>query len=208
MYRSILENEINIFEKPSRIIISGSSGTGKSYFISKLIRKYQSCFDSVIVIGANLENIDDLNVKRDDNYNPLTDDTSGRTLVIYDDIIYKKEKLATCAETFTRGRHLGISVILITQNLFLNDKNYRIISLNCTHVVIFRNRDVRQIFCFARSFLQNDLVQIFVNLYKRLVMNTPHGYMVIDFNKNTDNPLFIRSSVVDEDYEKAYKIDE
>lgn len=180
----------------------------KVFFISKLIRKYRRNFDSVIVVGASLENIEDLEVTRNDNYNPLTDGVNGKTLVVYDDIIYKKEKLATCAETFTRGRHLGLNVILITQNLFLNDKNYRIISLNCTHVAIFRNRDIKQIFCFARSFLENDLVNIFVNLYKRLVMNTNHGYIFIDFNKNIDNALFIRSSVVNEGYEKAYKIDE
>ena len=208
MYRSIYENEIDIFNSPARIIVSGTSGAGKSFFISKLIRKYRNKFDNVIVVGAEFENIEDLHVTRNDNYNPLTDGVDGKTLIVYDDIIYNKEKLTTCAEVFIRGRHLGLNTILITQNLFLSDKNYRIISLNCTHVAIFRNRDIKQVCYFARSFLQNSLINIFVNLYKKVVMNTKHGYLLIDFNKNVDNPLFIRSSVVDDGYEKAYKIDE
>ena len=109
MYTSISENEIDIFEKPARIIVSGTSGAGKSFFISKLIRKYRNKFDSVIVVGANLENIEDLDVKRDDNYNPFTDGVNDRTLIVYDDIVDRPFKLRECASVFIRGRHMNLN---------------------------------------------------------------------------------------------------
>ena len=74
MYERVTEKEIDIFTKPARLIVSGASGCGKSFFVSRLIRKYRAKFDSVIVIGANLENIEDLNIKRDDSFNPLVEE--------------------------------------------------------------------------------------------------------------------------------------
>ena len=206
MYTRVSEDAIDIFKKPARLIVSGASGSGKSFFVSRLVRKYRAKFDSVIIIGACLENVADLDVKRNDDFNPLVDEVSGSTLVIFDDIIGSKEKLKIAAETYTRGRHMGLSSILLTQNIYLPDPNYRLISLNSTHIVIFRNRDIKQISCFRRTFLENESVKMFVNLYKKVVMNINHGYVMVDFTKNVDDPLNIRSSVVNEGYERAFKL--
>ena len=206
MYPRVTGEEIDIFAKPARIIVSGASASGKSFFVSRLIRKYRSKFDRIIVIGASLENIEDLGVTRDDSFNPLVEDLSGNTLVVFDDVICSKDKLKIAAETYTRGRHLGLSSILLTQNLYYPDPNYRLISLNSTHIIVFRNRDIKQISCFARTFLENEDVKMFVNLYKKNVMNVKHGYIMVDFLKNTNDPLNIRTSVVNEGFEKAFKL--
>ena len=67
MYASISDLELNLFTQPARILIAGYSGGGKSVLASKLIRKYRSAFDKVVVIGSTLENCSDLNIIRDDN---------------------------------------------------------------------------------------------------------------------------------------------
>ena len=151
MYSIVNKNEINIFEKPARLIIAGSSGAGKSYFVSALIEEYRENFDHVIVIGSDLENISHLNVTRDDTFDPLNSDLSGDILIIFDDIIFNKHQMTLAAETYTRGRHKKISYIFVTQNIFLADQKYRVISLNATHVIVFRCRDLRQMQLFAKS---------------------------------------------------------
>ena len=206
MHRRVVADDINLFSDHARIIVCGSSSSGKSFMVSKLIRKYRSQFENVILIGANLENIEDLHVIRNDDFNPVIDELNGRTLVIFDDIILNKKKLLIASESFIRSRHMKVSLVLLTQNLNLADPSYRIISLNSTHVIIFRNRDVKQISCFARSFLENDEVKIFVELYKKTVLNVRHGYLLVDFTKNSGDPLNIRTNIVDEGYERAFKL--
>ena len=54
-------------------------------------------------------------------------------------------------DLFTNGRHLNLSVVFITQNLFYQGKSCRTISLNSTYMVVFKNpRDqsqIRQLAC-------------------------------------------------------------
>ena len=47
---------------------------------------------------------------------------------------------------FTTGRHLNLSVMFVSQNLFYTGKKCRTISLNSTYIMVFRNpRDQSQI---------------------------------------------------------------
>ena len=49
-------------------------------------------------------------------------------------------------DLFTNGRHLNLSVVFVSQNLFYTRKKYRTISLNSTYIVVFKNpRDQTQI---------------------------------------------------------------
>ena len=87
-YTCVDETEISLFEPSDRIVVAGSSNSGKSYIVSKIIRKYREKFDQVIVIGSDLENVEDLNVTRNDSFIPFNDEENGKILLIYDDIIY------------------------------------------------------------------------------------------------------------------------
>ena len=206
MYTSISGDELNIFQKPARVIIAGSSGAGKSYFVSALISKYRQVFTKVIVIGSDLENCNNLNITRDDSYDPLNDDENGNSpkLIIFDDIIYNKSHMKLAAECFIRGRHKNISLLFLTQNIFLSDKDYRIIALNATHVGLFRSRDLRQIQYFGKTFLCDNQISEFIKLYKKKIVNIQYGYLFIDFTKSCDSPLMIRSNVTGNEYEHAF----
>ena len=70
-YEKISQCDINIFYKPARILIAGFSGSGKSTFVVNLLRKYRSSFNKVFVLGADLENVQDLNIQRNDEFNPF-----------------------------------------------------------------------------------------------------------------------------------------
>jgi len=194
--------DLDIFHDPSRLLIGGFSGSGKSYFVSKLLKKYNHKFRKIIVVGSDLENVEGIKIERNDSFNPLLEEElETPLLIIYDDVLFNKKILENAAEVYIRGRHLKISSIFLTQNLFFSDKNFRIISLNCTHVILFRTRDIGQIKFFIRSYLQGSQVENFINLYKRYVLKEKHRYLMIDFTKDIESPLAIRKNVVDEGYE-------
>lgn len=204
MYTTVSGDEIDIFNEPSRLLVAGSSGSGKSFFTSSLINKYRHKFDKIIVIGSDLENCRD--VIRDDDFDVFNEVLTGSILIIYDDVIYKKKLVERAAELYIRGRHYKVSTIFLSQNLFYNDKNFRIIALNCTHIVIFRTRDIKQISYFARTFLNDTQIDNFLKLYKRVVLKNKHRYLLVDYTKDFDSPLSIRTNVLNESYETAYSI--
>ena len=129
-----------------------------------------------------------------------------KTLVIFDDCIFNQKQMKVASESFVRARHLGVSLIFLSQNLYLQDRNYRVIGLNVTHVFLLKQRDLKQIILYAKSFLEDNLVQKFVDVYKKIVLKIKYNYILIDFTKDYDSPLLIRSNLTGETYEKAYQL--
>ena len=114
MNTSISDSELNLFAQPARILIAGYSGGGKSVLASKLIGKYRSVFDKVVIIGSTLENSSDLNIVRDDTFNPLTEAIEGEnSLIVFDDIIFDKSAMKIAQECFIKGRHKQISCLFL-----------------------------------------------------------------------------------------------
>ena len=71
-FKKVEEKEIELFLNPSRIILSGLSGSGKTTFAQNLVEKYQNSCHRIISIGSdlgknikNLERIDDFDVFND-----------------------------------------------------------------------------------------------------------------------------------------------
>ena len=117
MYTRVSEGEVDVFSLPARILVAGASNSGKSFFVSRLVNKYQGKFKRIVIIGANLENVDGLNIIRDDQYNPLLESEGNeQSLVIFDDVIFNPRIMKVAGECFTRGRHKNVSLIFCTQN--------------------------------------------------------------------------------------------
>ena len=112
--------------------------------------------------------------------------------------------LTFAGEVFIRGRHLNISSILDTQNIFLSDKNFSQISLNTTHIVLFKNRDEKQIICFSRSFISDEKVKEFHSLYKKIVAKQKHQHLLIDFTVDIDSAVAVRKNVFGDGFERAF----
>ena len=205
-YSKICEDEINIFNKPARLLVAGYSNSGKSFLVKKIVKKYRAVFNKIILLGSDFEDSSELNIIRDDDFNPFMEHLTGQTLVIFDDVIFNKKLISLAGEIFVRGRHLNISCIFITQNLFLNNNEFRQISLNATHIIVLRNRDEKQIICFARSFLSDDKIKKFLTLYKKVVTKEKHQHLLVDFTVDIDSPIAIRSNIVDGPYERVFEL--
>ena len=207
MFDVVNSDELNLFIQPARIALVGNSGSGKTSLFKRLIEKYKDIFQDIIVIGGDLTAIPGVpHLKRDDDFNPLTEDLNGRTLILFDDCIYDKKILKIAAESFTKIRHKNCSVVLCSQNLFFNSNEYRTILHNLTHLFLLRIRCLKQLTNFARSFLSRDQIDNFIEIYKKTVLKEKYRYIVIDYTKDFDSVLMIRSNIFDENYEKAYAL--
>ena len=105
-----MDPELDIFNKPARILVAGASNSGKSYLVSRLIQRWHQKFERIVVIGSDLENVLGMNVLRDDFYNPLNESNECESsLVIFDDVIFNPRIMKVTAAYFTRARHKNVS---------------------------------------------------------------------------------------------------
>ena len=190
-------SDLDIFIKPARILISGFSNSGKTYLVTELIKKYTCKFNQIKVCGIPSIDFQDRKLSYcESTYDPLQDDTiDGEVLVVYDDSMLDDHCLKIAATLFSKGRHKSISTIFITQNLFIPSKYYRVISLNASHVIIFKIRDISQISYFGRTFLDSTHYKKFLDVYRKYVTNKEYGYLLIDFTKSSASKLFIRFNI-------------
>ena len=73
-------------------------------------------------------------------------DRSKLKICIINDLMQSASGNQLVKNLFTNDRHLNLSVIFVSQNLFYAGKKCRTISLNSTYIVVFKNpRDQTQI---------------------------------------------------------------
>ena len=97
---------------------------------------------------------------------------------ILDDLMCQYSNDQRVSDLFTRGsNHRGLTVMHLTQNLFLPGKLSRTFSLNFHHMIIFKNpRDSLGISTLARQMYPhntNFLLQSFQDATKK-----PYGYLL------------------------------
>ena len=117
---------------------------------------------------------------------PVTPQESStqHTLLIIDGLL-DKEDTSLVRDIFIKGsHHNNISVIFVTQNLFLPHKDYRTLSLNAHYLVIFKNpRDMSQINALARQAFASK--PAFLTAVYNQEPSDRHSYLLLDFKQST-----------------------
>ena len=89
----------------------------------------------------------------------------------------------------------SISVILLTQNLFVKGKVFRTVSLNSMYISLFKNpRDQSQVTNFAKQFSPYD-VRWVVDAYRDCT-RAPYTYMLFDSHQSTPDRIRVRSHIL------------
>ena len=213
---SIDANALNIFHRPARVIVAGASDTGKSCLVSKLILKYHENFQVIIICGVSTHSLQDntnisskLVISKDivdpENYKVSVDDN---VLMVLDDCYKTASDSELICDLFTRGRHIGVSVVFVTQNIFSRGKYSRDISLNASHIILLRVRDISQIKTLGgQIFGPGKPTNNFTSVYQELVSNKRYGYILIDLAPYGPPELRIRTNIVNEEmYETAIEL--
>ena len=176
-----------------KIFISGPSWCGKTTFVIDLIdnifnisstpptfiiyvfKVWQYKFDEMTKVNIFLED-DESIVEKIMGYSrgqPL--------LIIFDDMINSKS-LPSLAPLFNvDGRHMNLSLVFLSQRLFVNDEHFRQISQNCDYFVLFKNpRNSSEIRTLANQMTPTtmELVKIYLEATK-----SPFSYLFINLTQ-------------------------
>ena len=120
--------------------------------------------------------------------------TSDHSLLVIDDLTDEDNGPAV-KDLFIKGsHHSNTSVVFITQNIFLPNKDYRTISINSHYVVLFKNpRDMSQIQALGRQCFPGNS-QFLSEVYASETSD-PHSYIVLDFKQSTPDRLRVCDSI-------------
>lgn len=199
------EEDVNIFRDPARIIVAGFSNSGKTHLVTKLIKKYSASFSKIFICGVNYHPLQEdamLKFKLIVSKNivdPLLEiKPTDKALLILDDVYLKAMQSQTVVDAFIKGRHSKLSVVMITQNLFMKGPYARDISLNATHFILLQMRDLGQVECLARQIYGKKHAPDVLDIYKQAVVNRAYGYLLLDLAIKTPRELQFRSNIAGE----------
>ena len=161
-------------------------------FIIYIYKVWQSKFDEmkslVHVFLQDDENIVS-KIKEYANGNPI--------LVVFDDMINSKS-LANIAILFTvDGRHMNMSMIFLTQRMFVNDEFFRQISQNCDYFFLFKNpRNSAEIRTLAQQVTPGTLhlIKIFIEATK-----DPFSYLCVNLTQECQPEVKYLSQLFNKD---------
>ena len=210
----------HIPDHPYRILIIGSSGSGKTNALLNLIEyqreidkiylyakdpyeaKYQYLINIREKVGlkrfndpkAFIEYSNDMQdvYKNIDEYNP---DKENKILIVFDDMIAdminNKKLNSIVTKLFIRGRKLNISLVFITQSYFKFLKDVR---LNTTHFFIMKIPNKGELQQIAKNHSSDISTKDFINIYRECTAK-PCSFLVNDTTLASDNPLWFRKNL-------------
>ena len=208
-------------DHPYRILIVGSSGSGKTNALLNLINnrpdidkiylyakdpyeaKYQYLINKREKVGldhfkepkAFMEYSNDMQ----DVYENIENYNSGKKLkilIVFDDMIAdminNKQLNPVVTELFIRSRKLNISIVFITQSYFKVLKDVR---LNSTHFFIMKIPNKRELQQIALNHSSDIDFKDFIKIYKKCTAE-PYSFLVNDSTLPSDDPLRFRKNLL------------
>ena len=121
-------------------------------------------------------------------------DRSKQNICIIDDLMQSASGNQLVENLFTNGRHLNLSVVFVSQNVFYTGKKCRTISLNSTYIVVFKNsRDQSQIRHLACQMFPSK--PKFLQVAYEDATKDPYRYLFSDFHPNSTKFARVRGNI-------------
>ena len=203
------EADVLKFKHPFTFCVIGPTGSGKTVFLKNLLIKHKS------LIIPNVQKIlyfysiwqpiytdilnDNPNVEFIQGYKNECEllDSKEVNLIVLDDLMEECKDNPEIAKIFTKAsHHMNLSVIFLSQNLFLQGRQTRTISLNSHYMAIFKNpRDRAQFSFLSRQMFPGDTK--YLNECFTDATSEPNGYLFLDFKQNTPENLRVRTKILE-----------
>jgi hypothetical protein len=206
------------FEGPSTLSVSGTTGSGKTSWIFKLLKNRDDMFTNsphkiLYCFGVWQKLYDEMekdisNIifhKGVPNYTYLEEFIDGNhNIIILDDLMADCVKNQDVANLFSIGaHHQRLSIVYINQNMFCQGKNARTIALNCHYIVLFQNlRDRSQVQRLGQQLFPGQS-QLLLEAYKDATQSR-YGYLVVDLSPHAHHNFRLRTEIFPEEITKVY----
>ena len=136
-------------EVPYTMLVSGQTGSGKSWFVRKLLQNQEAMHDKPFERIIYCYGVDQPLYREIQQEVPMVEFSLGlpedlgldgrNTLLCLDDLMLELQSSKKLASFFTRMRHENLSTIFIVQNLFFKSTLATTINRNSQYMAIFPN---------------------------------------------------------------------
>jgi hypothetical protein len=194
-----------------KLFISGPSRCGKTFYVSELLENIESFAkeppETVLYVYKiwqskfdEMKTVVDLFVEDNENVIQQIKEVSlgQRIFVIFDDLINSKS-LGDIATLFTvDGRHMNMSMVFLSQRMFVNNEYFRQISQNCDYFCVFKNpRNSSEIRTLAQQLTPGSLGLI--EIYKEAT-KSPFSYLFINLTQECNIKVKYLSHLFNENH--------
>jgi len=193
------------FKHPSTFLISGSTQSGKTRFVLRMlnavrhdaffekpIRRILYCYGEYQPVFERYRSFVNFHKGLPTNRNKIFD---GRrpSLLIIDDLMESINEFV--ANIFTKiSHHRNLSVVYVCQNLFDKSKYHRTISLNSHYIVLLRNpRDMQPVAVLARQIFASDW-RVATEAYREATREQ-YRYLLFDLHPSTEDRMRLRTNI-------------
>ena len=194
------------FKHPFSMMVSGPTGSGKTRLVFDFISHFRDTISIDKPVLKVLYCYDIWQKIYETDFGPEVDITFHKgfcydyadmnpDLMIIDDLMDELSKDKNLTAVFTKtSHHKSISVVFITQNLFVQSKQMRTISLNCHYIILLKNpRDQLQVMMLGRQIFPNNLL-FFTQAYEEAVKQ-PYSHLIIDMTSSCPDNLRLRQRI-------------
>jgi len=200
------------FKTPFTCIVAGASGSGKTYLVNEILKHkkvlftqppertflfyaaHQEIYDDMLKTGA-VDEIHQGIPALSELLDMLRPYKKSGSCCIFDDAIHDiKNVLAQMFTTYSH--HYNSSIFFLTQNLFVQNNEYRTMSLNATYCILMGGlRSEGQVASYAKQislYRPNYIVEAF----RAATRNKPYSYMMFDYKQGSNDQLRIRTDIL------------
>ena len=207
IYDVQLENSDDLFANSERIMIFGSSNSGKSTFVYKLVKKFHHRFERIIICGSGNQLLFDQETKSKTThfeppanasgdellYNPFEElsiyelkkisEKNKSVLIIYDDMQEILYSSSLISRIYSQGRHRNLSIITNFQSFFVTGQSKSLlpqIKANASVMIFMRTKSHSEISAIAdRIECSKDDKLFFIALFKKIILSKKYGYLAV-----------------------------
>ena len=200
---------------PSTVLIVGPTGSGKTCLTSNLLEygkelfkpihpsftlliyeEWQKSYDSMQakgLVNLAMKGFPDIEYLKE--LLQEHKDIGGTFLVIDDQMQNIDQNIVNIFTIYSH--HYNVTCILLTQSLFLSNKEYRTISLNSHYIILMKNtRDSSSVTQLAKQthpFQTRYVTDSYIDATKN-----PYSYLLFDLRQETPNEIRLRTNVCSE----------
>ena len=194
-----------------KLFISGPSQCGKPFFVADLLQNVQSFAkeppQAVVYIytvwqakSDEMKTLVTYFIEDDENiYDTIIQIASNQpTMVVFDDLINSKTVKTIAKLYMVDGRHMNLSMVFLTQRMFVNNEYFRQVSQNSDYFCVFKNpRNSSEIRTLAQQLTPGglELVDIYLKATKE-----PFSYLFINSTQECNNDHKYLSNLFSHDH--------